>query len=750
MEFINLKNGLTYNGAKPFIHFFENGQSINLNYEHKICFLSVHEHLTVSIDSEVFSLIDIAKIQLIHSKTVMAQKEFFDLRHLKTNNITSVGTEYNGRYIHVVYLLAHSTVVGEIVDTLKIGHDEIYIGADFYGEDERLRNSLENFENIVPESIQRAIYECNVHEESNDNITLNRKYRELLQNYWNICMSKGSYTSLVDSLAWFEWGDLVRLEEYWKRNDPHGETLLQFPVERHLSEDMKRMLTSVSKTTFYGLYCCLYGEVPNEVDDEDNPRLDNRLLRWSVNDISLKMILLGNFYQTYFMPIHLDLLHSTIEHWVFTVNQKIMNYSSVEFNNTFNNVKTFRCDYDKTVKMKPTYLYFYDDTLFKDALLGGTNGALPIPTTLGCSTTLRTAPSTTAYNRYYNHICAVNRFVCHIPQVNIKHSVVICKNEDGTTFYSYDDKVYGTNSTFTFELFFERTGQWNIVMHFETIDSVTYSKELNVWVEENVYNTIDLFTLEYLPNTSLLDSGFNVIEDLVMNLTTDLDGKYSKEELKNIYYINKQNVNLNHVIIYELSETDRLNIQYGDTLVGVYKGTLSLKNVLNARIPQYMWFVMEDRIAGVCRKPNTDENGEVKVWYDNGEHRSVNEHRFVLGFHRLIPFTDYRITESDIVVAVPRFKYSLPVEECYWNFRNDSTQEDNPSVYYHKRYNKETSPAYYEGDFCEVVASDTGTSGNVLLYKKEKVLSKGYYSIYLKYKYKDEVQESHLKSAFYI
>lgn len=749
MEFINLQTGLTYNGSQPYIHYFEGGRSINLNYEMKLCFLTNRERIRVSMDSDIFSLLDMNQAQLLHNTTTMSQKTFIDLKKLKVKEIESVGYAYKSKYIHVIYILAHSTICGDIIDVLKIGHDEILIGCDFYGEDERLRNSLENFENTIPPSIQRAIYECNVHEESNDNILLNRKYKELLQNYLSICMSKGSYLSLIDSLSWFEWGDLVRLEEYWKRCDPQGEVFMQFDIERLMNDELKKMMGEISKTTFYGLYCCLYKEIPHEFDEEDNPKLDNILMRWSIQDISLKMILLGNFYQTYFMPIHLDLLHSSIEHWVFTVNQKIMNYNSIEFNNTYNNVKTFVCDYENVIKMKPTYLYFYDDTLFKNSL-SKVSDDLSLNCFLGCSTVKRSVTSNSTPERYYNSVCAVNKFTCHIPQVNIKHSKVICRNVDGTVMYSYDDMVYGTGNTFSFELMFDRPGQWNIVLHFETIDSDTYSKELNIWVEEDVYNTIDLYKLIYTVGGSMSDRTINTLEDLVMNLTND----YSDYELKNIYYVHKNIAKLNHVVIYELLDTVDLKFTYGDNVVTVNNTTQNIVNKLTGSIPQYMWFKMDgddSRIVGISRKPNTDTNSEVIVEYlDNSEHRFVNEHRFVLGFYKLEHFTDTEVTNDDILVAIPRFKYSLPIDECYWNFRNDSTQEDNESFYYKKHYNETTSPMYYDGYFGEEVKENTGTTGNLLLYKKPKELKKGFYSIYLRYKYNNEIQESHLKSAFYI
>ena len=39
MIFVDLDNGLTYNGEQPYVHWFDDEQSTNLNYVKKLCFI---------------------------------------------------------------------------------------------------------------------------------------------------------------------------------------------------------------------------------------------------------------------------------------------------------------------------------------------------------------------------------------------------------------------------------------------------------------------------------------------------------------------------------------------------------------------------------------------------------------------------------------------------------------------------------------------------------------------------------------
>ena len=58
--------------------------------------------------------------------------------------------------------------------------------------------------------------------------------------------------------------------------------------------------------------------------------------KWSINDIALKMTLLGNYFSTYFMPIHMDLLFSSIENLVFTTPAKCKTaYSNIRVEDSY-------------------------------------------------------------------------------------------------------------------------------------------------------------------------------------------------------------------------------------------------------------------------------------------------------------------------------------------------------------------------------------------------------------------------------
>ena len=56
------------------------------------------------------------------------------------------------------------------------GYGKIKIGADFYGEYEQVYINLSNFGVEIPDYVQKAIYDSNVHEDYKDNILFDNKF----------------------------------------------------------------------------------------------------------------------------------------------------------------------------------------------------------------------------------------------------------------------------------------------------------------------------------------------------------------------------------------------------------------------------------------------------------------------------------------------------------------------------------------------------------------------------------------------
>ena len=304
---------------------FDDQQSIGLFYQKRLFFLSDSSSVTVSIPSnDIFFLYDTESIE----------GSSVNLTDIKTFSLTLTGEAVGGYYLYCVNVGCTSATVGEYTEEIVIG-DSIYnISADFYGQQEELEILLHNQGVNLPRDIQRAFYDTNVHNMTTDWIALNRKYKEFLLNVMDILYKKGSYQSLISSLDWFEYGDAIKLYEFW--STPKISTLYQHELTTLYTDALKELVSMYRKTTFVAISLSLDelkksdGYIEYSTDENGEklvPLTESIVHKWSREDLMLKMTLLGNYFSTYFMPIHLDLLYSSVENIIFDAI-KIKTYSS--------------------------------------------------------------------------------------------------------------------------------------------------------------------------------------------------------------------------------------------------------------------------------------------------------------------------------------------------------------------------------------------------------------------------------------
>lgn len=430
IHFIDIQTGNIFDGHQPYCFWFDESQSVGLNYIKQICFVSDKSTVIVELNSDVFKLLELNSSmsalktfeqipnQYINSFKYKSLEDLivknsiyknYGILHLPKDSSKSV-------YIHMLYIVGHSDVSGECVETIKIDGEEFLIGADFYNENEILKKNLQNIGFEVPDAIQKAIYEVNLREDSTDTTILNRKFKELLIEQIDILANKGSYNSLINSLNWFEYGDLIKIQEYWKNKDS---VYYRSELTSIIKDSLQDLLQTHTKTTYIGLYLALnkikvdefrnviyakpenhkhtvngidlysarlnkglYKENPKQnrklqintgnvqIEDfkdgelnkkyegsnwkrlyqglipEPIPQLEYISSLFGKEELSLKMALLGNFYATYFMPIHLDLIHSTIENIVFTDTIKLSTFNNYTRIDLVNNTQSFNISLD--------------------------------------------------------------------------------------------------------------------------------------------------------------------------------------------------------------------------------------------------------------------------------------------------------------------------------------------------------------------------------------------------------------------
>lgn len=532
MIFVDLNNGLTYNGDKPYIHWFDDEQSTNLNYVKKICFLTDTPNSTIKLNkNDIFSLIDIDGLLGSTSESIN-DINYKDLEKFKvdTLSITGTGVDLTGDgitdcYIYIVYILASSKNEGEFLEDLDINNVTYTIGSTFYDKYEPHKINLSNMGVEIPESFFRAIYPTNLHEDEIDNITVNRKYKELLNEYWNIIANKGSYKSLYNSLQWFEYGDLVKIQELWKNPDSYN----QQDIIDYIDYKVKDYLVQQTKTTYIGLYLPLqklsgalgdYVINPTDVNGklyatlrEENPKLEDISSIWSKEELSLKMFLLGNFFETYFTPIHLDVIHSTIENVVFTNTIKLRQEGKQSVYNYVNNIYTFDCNVknnstfflgDVSAQVGPdtilgTQWKNVQNTEYSDTIILGVDDK--VETLYGDENNLKTFAS-----QYYNSIGKIVRFDCDIklsnPNDKIKTISITSKSDSDTNVICCSQKLIREPDSdlkvnVKFNILCKKSGSYKVTISFTSLDGNVYTKCVNFNVLDNTSVSLKLYRVLY-------------------------------------------------------------------------------------------------------------------------------------------------------------------------------------------------------------------------------------------------------------
>ena len=366
MKFLNINTGYSFdalwteNQSKGYIFWFPNEQSIDLTYTMPIVIITDESDgkvpLTLTIeDNDIFSFIQLDENLTENKKNIKeyvdgyvfdGKPKFSNTIEIEPEYINSFVsddglTHYGNKYAYAFNISCCSNNANEYICKINIKNkttDKYYgyirVGADFYGENEAAYINLSNMGTEISTNIQKAIYDTNVHEDIIDNILINRKFKELLSNYWDIIANKGSFKSLKNSFKWFEWNNNIKLKEIYKHYEANKILFSDKDITTILTNSIEDNLNSFAKTTYISLYCALQNELPS-YNNEYNPNLEPVIFKWTTNDIKLKIALFAKFFGLYFLPIHVSILHATAEDKVFTNTIKTIHCNEIRRNDNF-------------------------------------------------------------------------------------------------------------------------------------------------------------------------------------------------------------------------------------------------------------------------------------------------------------------------------------------------------------------------------------------------------------------------------
>ncbi len=883
IRFINIDNGRVYNGDAPYVHWFDDQQSIDLIYVKRLCVMSDSEFLHVSMpDNPVFRLLDVSKI--CDGNTIeMNQIKYQDLATMYCNELNIEGVQYDNYYIYMIYVVGSSDTAIEARQEFTINDETFIVGADFYEEREELKINLGNFGIELPESVQRAIYPSNVHEEAKDNILLNRKYKELLMDYIDVLGNKGSYSSLINSLHWFEYGDLLTIKEFWKHKEWERIIYNDQEFTQILTNRAKHMLTNFVKTTYIGIYLAMQQEVhskdgdgsiqydkeiypeyakydmiynatldkslpqglvssqgtdkdtlsqvgvgtayvtdhPDEHTDmaganwrryseyystqerllaEPVPALENVAYMWSRTELSIKMALLGNFYETYFMPIHLDLIHATIEDLVYTNAIKVIPLGYMSRTDHFESLSDIDCNIkngqtfllgDVTANVNKETVFYtpWTDCRTIDPATEQEIYDYDIHQTFGVD---EVNPKSDAFGddedvlknfmvNYYEGpgVIVPFEFVIAANEGDFIHkSIISIKDNDEDKWITRTfSKVFAVESDdpadpdgpkhihIKFNLLFTKDHKYDILVQFVGADSQTYFKKVTFEVIDTRRVGLTVYRLKAIPegqtfenvqNWRKREAGNHIFTHTLIDIK-----KFDPENIQAYYtqfvpsYIKGHGARLNNVLVLVGK------VQIGDQLVDFMEylsehGGYEVCDYLRYNYYEFprKYFTLNNRIDAKNGVSLTDD---VKYYvFISKSYDFVLDPEYIVLINQLNPVKSQPVIIRNDQVFIPQFHYLEPISPNTlddFKIARDETICVVPDINFLERISS-YEWIFHNASRLEDIELNSIKEPIVAYTDKRKPLDTGYYDVIFRYKLVDRpdgdetIHEVMLKSAF--
>lgn len=733
IKFLDLNTGCSFDGlwettqTKGYIFWFPNEQSTNITYTMPICIVSdkdLDEDTVISVDNnEIYSIVSHV------GKTDLIDGFLFDVpKYSNEIKLSEIYKEQIGDNVLYLFNIAcNSELEGEFICKVNIGdYGYIRVGADFYGENESLYINMSNMGVDIPESIQKAIYDANVHEDLKDNILINRKFKELLSNYWDIVANKGSYKSLLNSLKWFEWGDLLVIKEIWKHSVADKTFFTDKEILSLFENNLNSSFENYIKTTYVSLYYSMYDEIP-EYDDEYNPILIETAIKWSRNDLQLKLSLLAQFLGIYFLPIHLSILHATAEDKVFTNTIKTIIGTSVKRDDAFGDFTYIESNIkdNSTYKMTNVKAQVTTDTIYGNNYNENENVSFGVD----AFTTNNVVTNENIYTfaqQYYTGpgvIIPIEMIIKNQKNKDfIKYTIVdIITNKETKRLYLHDI-IAAKNKKITIKFKFLAKYASNYILKFTFVTgtSKTLTKNLKFIVEDADNLNINIYKVQAKDDSkgfTYKDFADTTNSQYFFKIQKNIPNTYYIQHLPymspdNQLYDSYKGIKLSRTVVFDIQNKNNKAHAYNEYEQTVIRGLMDNdflefdKRDANGKIT-YMIFVSKYFYASL---PQDIINKKFNI--------IRNDLGFYPQFHNLVlmhgnNIADYTVSQYEAVCCaaeintlygVKPFRYGHMIDSAEWTFTNAT----NNDILYHPTSsrvpfiaNEKTSisPGYYDVSF---------------------------------------------------
>jgi hypothetical protein len=336
------------------------------NNEYDAEFINNSLHIELSTNSNVFSLLKSKDV------SVLADSSKQYLSGVKRVTDTDmVCTIIEGYLIIPIYIIGSSQEEGDWSSHVLIHLEDnsegyavlgtkeqycpIVVSAEFVSDIEKYSINLGNNGVQIPYDVMRAVYTGSG--DQFDTAKYNEKLKEYLINIHTIHSQVGNYTSALDSLAWFDWGNLLKVTKLLQTdNDIQRQFIREhFNINEHLLESYRyfrnssllslsvdidyiageSVLDHSDESKFYGEGHPVYDSLLTKTVDVvhgvcETVTYIKNYFDFSFVELGIKLSMLRHYYKQLFLPIHLDVASASLSGHVWANDIKMYNSASVQ------------------------------------------------------------------------------------------------------------------------------------------------------------------------------------------------------------------------------------------------------------------------------------------------------------------------------------------------------------------------------------------------------------------------------------
>lgn len=235
----------------------------------------------------------------------------------------------------------------------------ITVGAEIVDENEALIINGRNMGVSLPKEILKAVYSGDYYSKYPDENLYAQKLKEYLLNFMNLKGQLGNYRSIIDSLKWFEWNEMLTINKLYKRdvelqnqyvrdyfdiiNDKlysyqlfKNTTLISitFPLNHEKLDENGKPLVERQELNedFWGEGKPVFTDNIEALSEKRYDELDIPFYKgyynYTLNELGLKLCALKYYYEKYFLPIHIKINSASLAYKVWMNDTKLVQKTS--------------------------------------------------------------------------------------------------------------------------------------------------------------------------------------------------------------------------------------------------------------------------------------------------------------------------------------------------------------------------------------------------------------------------------------